>query len=78
MLRFNLKNAMLAYEAKTGIHLKYEDLAEMTGISSDTLKSIATRPGYNATFKMISEVSKAMNLNPIEFFEWEELDNDFK
>ena len=72
MLKFNLKKAMLAYEAKTGIHLKYEDLAQLTGIASDTLKSIATRPNYNATLKMISEVAKALNLNPIDFLEWDE------
>ena len=70
MLRFNLKNAMQAYEAKTGLHLKYEDLSQLTGISQDALKSIATRPEYNATLKMITEIANALNINPIEFFEW--------
>lgn len=70
MLRFNLKNAMQAYEAKTGIHLKYEDLAQLTGVSQDALKSIATRPEYNATLKMITEIAIVLNINPIEYFEW--------
>lgn len=70
MLRFNLKNAMQAYEAKTGLHLKYEDLSQLTGISQDALKSIATRPEYNATLKMITEIANALNIDPIEYFEW--------
>jgi|GEM_PF-3688684 len=70
MLRFNLKEAMQAYEAKTGIHLTYDELSQMTEISSNTLKSIATRQDYNVTVKMISEVALALNLNPIEYLEW--------
>ena len=61
---------MQAYEAKTGLHLTYEELGQMTGISSDTLKSIATRPEYNATLKMISDIASALNIDPIKHFEW--------
>lgn len=71
MLRFNLKKAMQSYEAKTGIHLTYDDLSSLTKISNETLKSIATRPAYNATLKMISEISLALNISPLEFFEWD-------
>ncbi|MBL6991092.1 MAG: hypothetical protein ISR65_15000 [Bacteriovoracaceae bacterium] len=70
MLKFDLKNVMQAYEAKTGLHLTYEELAQMTSISSDTLKSIATRPEYNATLKMISEIATALNIDPTKYFEW--------
>lgn len=75
MLKFDLKNAMQVYEAKTGLHLTYEELAQMTGISSDTLKSIATRPNYNATLKMISEIAIALNIDPIKYFEWKKDEN---
>ena len=70
MLRFNLKDAMQSYEAKTGIRLTYEELSNLTKISQETLKSIATRPSYNATLKMITEISLALNISPVEFFEW--------
>ena len=70
MLKFNLKNAMQEYEAKTGLRLTYEELSQMTSISSDTLKSIATRPDYNATLKMLSEVAEALNIDPVKYFEW--------
>ena len=78
MLRFDLKNVMQAYEAKTGLHLTYEELGQMTGISTNTLKSIATRPNYNATLKMISEIASALNINPVKYFEWEREENDNK
>ena len=74
MLRFNLKDAMQSYEAKTGIRLTYEELSNLTKISQETLKSIATRPNYNATLKMITEISLALNISPVEFFEWNEND----
>jgi DNA-binding Xre family transcriptional regulator len=70
MLRFDLKEAMHAYEAKTGLHLTYDELSQMTEISSNTLKSIATRSDYNVTVKIISEISLALNINPVEFLDW--------
>ena len=70
MLRFDLKEAMQQYEAKTGLHLTYDELSQMTDISVNTLKSIATRSGYNVTVNVISEISLALNINPIKFFEW--------
>ena len=76
MLRFNLKDAMQSYEAKTGIRLTYEELSNLTKISQETLKSIATRPNYNATLKMITEISLALNISPVEFFEWNTENDD--
>ncbi|MCB0422690.1 MAG: hypothetical protein KDD61_16940 [Bdellovibrionales bacterium] len=76
MLRFNLKDAMQTYEAKTGIHLTYEELSNLTSISVETLKSIATRPEYNATLKMITEIASALNINPVNYFEWNGTKNE--
>ena len=76
MLKFNLKDAMHNYEARTGIHLTYEELSNLTKISVETLKSIATRPEYNATLKMITEISIALSINPVDFFEWNDSNED--
>lgn len=76
VLRFNLKDAMQTYEAKTGIHLTYEELSNLTSISVETLKSIATRPEYNATLKMITEIASALNINPVNYFEWNGTKNE--
>ncbi|MFH0800043.1 MAG: hypothetical protein V2A66_07690 [Pseudomonadota bacterium] len=69
-LRFDLKLALDHYESKTGIRLSYAELSKTSGISMDTLKSLASRSDYNATFETISQVGMALNLNPIDFFEW--------
>lgn len=65
---------MDAYEAKTGVHLTYEDLSQMTGISTNTLKSIATRRFYNTTLQNVSKISGALNINPLEYFTWNTCD----
>lgn len=69
-LRFDLKLALDHYESKTGIRLSYAELSNASGISMDTLKSLASRTDYNATFETISQIGIALNLNPIDFFEW--------
>lgn len=70
MVRFNLKEALFDYQARTGIRMSYEDLSSDTGISIETLKSIATRDNYNTTLKVISIISKSLGINPIEYLEW--------
>ncbi len=70
MLCFNLRSAMDFYEAKTGVHLTYIMLGQMSGISPDTLKSIATRGSYNTTLSNIERLSFALNINPLDYLEW--------
>ncbi|USD24571.1 helix-turn-helix domain-containing protein [Flagellimonas marinaquae] len=76
MLRFNLKQALLDYQAKTGLKLSYEELSKDTDISVETLKSIATREEYNATFRVISLISISLGINPIDYFEWKTNDRN--
>jgi len=71
MLKFELKDALQSYEAKTGVRLTYEDMANMIGVSVDTVKSLATRSDYNASFKLISDIAKSLGVNPISFFKWD-------
>jgi len=71
MLRFDLRMALLDYQARTGIKMSYEDLSSDTGISIETLKSIATRKKYNATLNTISKISMSLNINPIPYFNWD-------
>lgn len=69
-IRFSLKDALSAYEAKTGIRLTYEELSNLSGVSVDTLKSIANRAGYNATFQTVSAIGNSMHIDPIKFMTW--------
>lgn len=67
MLRFNLRGLLEDYECRTGIRLSYEQLAVMTDLSVDTIKSLANRPSYNATLSTISKISTTLGSNPVNF-----------
>ena len=71
MLKFDLRKALLDYQAKTGLKMSYEELSANTGISVETIKSIATRPNYNATFKIVSMISQTLGINPVAYLDWE-------
>lgn len=70
-LRFDLKSAISDFNRRTGLHVTYDQLSEMSGISVDTLKSLANRSDYNATLKIISEICTVLGSNPKKFMEWE-------
>ncbi len=71
-LRFDLRQAMQDYEKRTGIHLTYEVLAQRTAVSVDTLKSMATREGYNPNLKLIAALGEAMKCDPRTYLVWNE------
>lgn len=71
-LRFDLKAAISDFEARTGLHITYDQLAQMSGLSVDMLKSLANRPDYNATLKSISELCTILGSDPKKFLHWEE------
>ena len=70
-LRFDLKGAISDFNRRTGLHLTYDQLSEMSGISIDTLKSLANRSDYNATLKIISEICSILGSNPKNFLDWD-------
>jgi len=70
VLKFDLRGALLDFQARTGLKMSYESLSKDTNISVETLKSIATRPGYNATFKIVSKIAMSLGVNPLDFMEW--------
>ena len=70
-LRFDLRDALQDFEARTGIRLTYEALAERSGVAVDTIKSMATREDYNATLKVISTLADALKCDPLRYLKWE-------
>ena len=70
ILRFSIRSAMDEYEAKTGIHLSYESLSILSGVSENTLKSISSRTNYNVTFQTVAQICNALNVNPLDHMEW--------
>jgi DNA-binding Xre family transcriptional regulator len=70
-IRIKLREAIEAYERRTGIRLTYLDLSTRTGLSLATLQSIGSREGYNATLEVIARLCKALDTTPGELLEWE-------
>jgi hypothetical protein len=71
MLKFDLKGALLDFQSRTGVKMSYDELSRDTNISSETLKSIATRENYNTTLKVVSIISRSLRVNPIDYFIWD-------
>ena len=57
-----LKEAMLAYGRRTGQKLTYEDVSHMTGIPTETLRSIGSRPGYHCSVGRIEILCRKLNV----------------
>jgi len=72
MLRFDLRKAMDDFEARTGLKITYDSLAVKSGISVNTLKSLATRDSYNTTLNIIEQIGNALRCNPTDYFIWSE------
>jgi hypothetical protein len=69
-LRFDLKAAISDFNARTGLHLTYDQLSNMSGLSVDMLKSLANRSDYNVTLKSVSEVCTVLGSDPRAFLNW--------
>lgn len=69
-LRFDLRQAMQDFEARTGIRLTYDSLAQRSGLSVDTIKSMASREDYNSTLKNIAAIATALRCDPIPYIHW--------
>lgn len=70
VLRFDLREAMQDFEARTGIRLTYEALAQRSGLSVDTLKSMASRENYNSSLKNIAALGDALRCDPTKYLRW--------
>ena len=69
--RLKLRECMDLFEAHTGQHITYADLAEATGLSEATVQSIGSRPDYNATLAVIEKLCVALHVTPSEMIGWE-------
>jgi len=59
------------FEARTGQHITYAELAEATGLSEATVQSIGSRPDYNATLAVVERLCLALHVTPSEMIGWE-------
>ena len=64
MIRVKLREAMESHRRRTGERMTYERLAQLTGLSRQTLESVASRPGYNSTLDTIAKLCRALDCQP--------------
>jgi DNA-binding Xre family transcriptional regulator len=64
-----LREAMRAHQERTGVRLTYASLAEMTGLSVDTLASLAARPTYDTRLSTIEKLCLALECTPGDLLE---------
>jgi DNA-binding Xre family transcriptional regulator len=69
MIRVKLREAIEAHRRRTGIRLTYARIAKLTGISVDTLQSLATRPSYNTRLSTIEKLCRALQCLPGDLLE---------
>lgn len=68
-MRVRLREAMVAYRARTGQRMTYEKLSQASGVSVATLQSLAARPNYNTRISTIERVCIALQCTPGELLE---------
>ena len=59
------------YEARTGLHVTYTELASVTGLSVSTIQSIGSREYYNATLEVVELLCSALGVTPSDLLEWD-------
>ncbi len=69
MLVVKLKDAMEAYRRRTGQRITYAELAERTGISHATLRTIGSVLAYHPTLANIERLCKALDVTPGDLLE---------
>ncbi len=69
MVIIKLKEAILAYQRRTGRRLSYEDLASLTGLAVGTLQSIATRQNYHPTLANVEKLCLALEVRIQDFLD---------
>ncbi len=69
MIIVKLKEAMLAYQRRTGEKITYERLAEMTEIAPGTLQSIGSRQNYHPTWENVEKLCLALGVPLHEMLE---------
>ena len=52
------------HRRRTGERMTYERLAQRTGLSRQTLESVASRPNYNSTLDTIAKLCRALGCQP--------------
>ena len=64
MIRIRLREALEVHRQRTGQHLTYKQLAERTGLSRQTIESLASRQDYNSTLRTVAKLCRVLGCEP--------------
>lgn len=70
-IRLRLRHCMDLYERRTGRRITYPELAELSGISENTIESIGSRRNYNTTTDTLQAICRALGVTPCDLIAWE-------
>ena len=69
MIVVKLREAMRAYERRTGENITYAELATRTGLARATIEAIGSRPSYNTTLETIDRLCTALSCDLSELIQ---------
>lgn len=72
VIRIKLREMIEVYEQRTGQRLTYGQLAERTGLASETIQALAVRPTYNTRLSTVAKLCHALRCSPTELLELRE------
>ena len=72
MIVIKLRDAIAAFERKTGSTLSYAELAERTGLARATIEALGSRPSYNTTLKTIDKLCQTLGCRLSDLLEYTE------
>jgi transcriptional regulator with XRE-family HTH domain len=65
-IRLRLRECLDDHTRRTGRELSYRELSARSGVSVDTLKSMATRSSYSPSIRTIERVAAALGVDPLD------------
>ena len=72
MIVIKLREAIAAFEKRTGTTLSYADLAERTGLARATIEALGSRSSYNTTLKTIDKLCQTLGCELSDLLEYSE------
>lgn len=76
MIRVKLRDAIESHRQRTGERITFERLAEMTGLSRQTVESLSSRQGYNTTLGTIDKLCHVLKCHPSDLLIYESEHSD--
>ena len=72
MILVNLRRVLELYQVRNDEKVSYAQLADRIGVSLETVQSLASRPGYNGTLKLVDRICRELACQPGDFLSFVE------